>query len=73
MLIQARYKLFKSAFDSWETMSQQVADFLTKLGPGRVIGVSHSQESNVGVIAVWYWDVDDAASGEKPQVGARPG
>ena len=40
-------------------MSQQVADFLTTLGPGKVIGVSHSQESQFGVIAVWYWQVDD--------------
>jgi hypothetical protein len=60
MAIQARFKLFKSNTQSWETMSQQVADFLTTLGPGKVIGVSHSQESQLGVIAVWYWQVDGA-------------
>jgi hypothetical protein len=63
MPIQARCKLFKSHYDSWETMSQQVAEFLTTLGPGKVIGVSHSQESQLGVIAVWYWEVD---GGEQP-------
>jgi hypothetical protein len=56
--IQARFKLFQSSFSSWETMSQEVTEFLTMLGPGRVIGVSHSQESHYGVIAVWYWEVD---------------
>jgi DNA phosphorothioation-dependent restriction protein DptG len=61
MAIQARFKLFKSHTESWETMSQKVADFLTTLGLGKVIGVSHSQESQFGVIAVWYWDVDDVA------------
>jgi hypothetical protein len=60
MAIKARFKLFKSHRDSWEKMSQQVADFLTTLGPGKVIGVSHSQESQLGVIIVWYWELDDA-------------
>ena len=55
---QARFKLFRSSFNSWETMSEEVVAFLTTLGPGRVIGVSHSQESQIGVIAVWYWEVD---------------
>jgi len=59
MAIQARFKLFKSHSQSWETMSQQVAEFLTTLGPGNVIGVSHSQQSQFGVIAVWYRQVDD--------------
>jgi hypothetical protein len=66
MAIQARYKLFKSGHESWETMSQQVADFLTTLGPGKVIGVSHSQENNWGVIAVWYWAVDSEGEMPKP-------
>jgi hypothetical protein len=57
MAIQACYKLFKSYSDPWEKMAEQVAEFLTTLGPGRVIGVSHSHENNLGVIAVWYWDV----------------
>ena len=66
MAIQARFKLFKSHTESWEKMSQKVADFLTTLGPGKVIGVSHSQESQFGVIAVWYWDVADAAQTVEP-------
>ena len=60
MAVQARFKLFKSYSDSWEAMAGQVAEFLTTLGPGKVIGVSHSQEGTFGVIAVWYWEVDDA-------------
>ena len=60
MAIQARHKIFKSHTEPWEKMSQKVTDFLTTLGPGRVIGVSHSQESQLGVIIVWYWDVDES-------------
>jgi hypothetical protein len=39
-------------------MAHQVTEFLTTLGPGKVIGVSHSQENQHGVMIVWYWDVD---------------
>jgi len=52
----ARFKLFQSSFDSWQTMCTEVAQFLTTIGPTKVIGVSHSQESNIGVITVWYWE-----------------
>jgi hypothetical protein len=55
MPVQAKFKLFKSHFDSWETMCTQVCEFLNTLGPGQVISVSHSQESQLGVITVWYW------------------
>jgi hypothetical protein len=59
MPILARYKFFKSSFHSWEKMAEEVTAFLTTLGPGRVISVSHSQESSHGVIAVWYWEVTE--------------
>jgi hypothetical protein len=61
MPIQARHKVFKSFHQTWDAMAQEVAEFLTSLGPGRVIGVSHSQEGQLGVIFVWYWEVDEAA------------
>ena len=56
MAPQARYRLFRSAFDSWETMCEEVTEFLTTLGPAKVIGVSHSQEGQIGVITVWFWE-----------------
>ncbi len=37
-------------------MCQQVADFLTQVGRDNVLCVSHSQESQLGVITVWYWE-----------------
>jgi hypothetical protein len=58
MAIRASHKVFKSSFDSWEKMASQVTAFLATLGPGKVIGVSHSQESQHGVMIVWYWEVD---------------
>lgn len=66
MSIQAKCRLFKSFTDSWETMSGEVAEFLTALGPGKVIGVSHSHHNNLGVIAVWYWEVPEDAEPSAP-------
>lgn len=52
---KAQFKVFKSQFNSWETMAEEVTEYLTALGPDKVIGVSHSQEQQLGVIVVWYW------------------
>lgn len=65
--VVARFKIFKSVFDSWETMSRQAAKFMTELGPGKVIGVSQSQGDQVGVITVWYWS-EDWEKPEEPSV-----
>ena len=51
----ARFKIFRSQWDSWETMCTEVAEFLSEIGPDMLIGVSQSQESTLGVITVWYW------------------
>jgi hypothetical protein len=53
--MQARFKMFQSGHEPWEMMFQRAADFMTKLGPEYTIGVSHSHESTVGVVTVWYW------------------
>lgn len=52
----ARFKIFRSTWDSWETMCTEVTEFLSQIGPDKVIGVSQSQESTLGVLTVWYWE-----------------
>ena len=52
----ARFKIFRSQWDSWEEMCTQVTEFLNEIGPDKVIGVSQSQESTLGVLTVWYWE-----------------
>jgi len=63
MSVRAKFKIIKSSYDTWEGMARQVAEALTALGPERVIGVSHSQETHTGVIIVWYWEADDGEQG----------
>lgn len=51
----AGYRTFRGAFKSWETLFREAADFASRLGPERVISISHSEDQNVGVVVVWYW------------------
>jgi hypothetical protein len=40
---------------SWEQLFQEAAEFATTLGRERLISISHSEDQNQGVVAVWYW------------------
>jgi hypothetical protein len=53
--MQARFKTFRSGHQPWEELFQEAADFMTALRPEYTIGVSHSHESTLGVVTVWYW------------------
>jgi hypothetical protein len=51
-----RFEVFRSSmFDTWEVLFAQAADYASKLGPHRLVGISHSQEGSAGVVTVWYW------------------
>jgi hypothetical protein len=64
--MHAAFKHFVSTTQSWETMFANAAEFMTSLGPERVIGVSHSHGGGTdmigmggtGVVTVWYWTGD---------------
>ncbi|HEV7281042.1 MAG TPA: hypothetical protein VGN57_12630 [Pirellulaceae bacterium] len=50
-----RFEVFQSAWISWDELFQSAADFATRLGPGLLIGISHSHDSTTGTVTVWYW------------------
>jgi hypothetical protein len=50
-----RCELFRSTFDSWDSLFGEAAEFATQIGRERLIGISHSEDGNDGVVAVWYW------------------
>jgi hypothetical protein len=54
--MQVRFRVFRSVFQSWESLFQEVADFATKVGPERLITISHSEDKSDGVVTVWYWE-----------------
>jgi hypothetical protein len=55
--MRVRYKLFKSATKSWETLCDEAAAFASTIGRDHLINVSVSQADmgGQGVIFVWYW------------------
>ena len=51
-----RFEMFRGVMATWPDLFQQAADFASTLGPDRLITISHSEDKEDGVIAVWYWD-----------------
>lgn len=53
--VEAQFRVFRS-LGSWDALCRSAADFATKVGPDRVIGISHSSDAiGEGVVIVWYW------------------
>ena len=49
------FEIFESSFTSWESLFGEDATFAESVGPDRLIGISHSEDSSKGVVTVWYW------------------
>ena len=64
--MQVRFQMFRSASQPWEVMFAEAAKFATGVGLERLIGISHSHESSVGVVTVWYWGAADSKEGTEP-------
>jgi ribosomal protein L40E len=56
---QLRYEVFRGVFASWDVLFRQAAAFANRLGPERVVSISHSEDENDGVVTVWYWVSSD--------------
>lgn len=55
-----QHHMFESHTKAWEPFCQEVADFVTGLGPKKLVTISHSHDSTTGVITVWFHE--DVAS-----------
>jgi hypothetical protein len=54
---RVRFEVFRAgSLTPWEHVFQEAADFATRLGPGRLISISHSEDANTAVVTVWYWE-----------------
>ena len=49
------FEIFKSSFNSWESLFAEAAKFAESIGPEHLIGISHSSDHSEGVVTVWYW------------------
>lgn len=50
-----RFKMFRGTMASWEQLFAEAAEFATTVGREHLITISHSEDQQDGVIAVWYW------------------
>ena len=53
-----RFRMFKSHLQSWDSMFSEAAEFASRIGPTRLVSISHSEDQGKGVVTVWYWDGD---------------
>jgi hypothetical protein len=52
---KVEFEVFRSTISSWQDLFASAAAFATKVGPERVISISHSADNGEGVVTVWYW------------------
>jgi len=53
---RAAFHIIRGEFTTWNMLCQEAAEFVTDVGPQRLISVSHSEDRNDGVIIIWYWE-----------------
>ena len=58
--LTVRYKFFRHTLATWETLFGEAAEFASRIGRERLIGISQSQWGADAVVAVW--DRDDPGS-----------
>lgn len=51
----ATFRVFRSPLTTWESLFARAAQFVSKVGPRRLINLSHSEDNNEAVVTVWYW------------------
>lgn len=56
---QVRFEIFRGVYASWDQLCSDAAEFATGIGPKNLIGISHSEDRDDGVITVWYWSGTD--------------
>jgi len=57
------FKMFRGTMATWDHLFAEAAEFATNLGRERLITISHSEDQQDGVVAVWYWATSNEAAG----------
>lgn len=53
--MKVHYEVFRSSFQSWESLFREASAFAEKIGEQRLINISHSCDNADSVVTVWYW------------------
>jgi uncharacterized glyoxalase superfamily protein PhnB len=69
---EVKFEEFRGIMATWTDLFSQAAAFASGIGPDRLIGISHSEDQQDGVIAVWYWAERGGTAGSSPLRNATP-
>jgi len=50
-----QFEIFRGVMASWPELFEKASAFATTIGQERLISISHSEDQQDGVVAVWYW------------------
>ena len=53
--LMVTFRMFRGTMATWEQLFSDAAAFATTIGQERLITISHSEDQQDGVVAVWYW------------------
>ena len=53
--LAVRFKMFRGTIATWDELFAEAAAFATTVDRERLITISHSEDQQDGVVAVWYW------------------
>ena len=53
------YRMFRGTLVTWQSLFTKAAQFVTEIGPERVLSISHSADQGDGVVTVWYWTTEE--------------
>ncbi len=59
---RVEYQVFRGTLATWDDLFAQAAAFASELGPERLISISHSEDNDDGVVAVWFWSEEAGAA-----------
>lgn len=55
------YRYVRGTLATWDELFTQAADIASRIGPERVLNISHSSDKGNGVVTVWYWKTEGEA------------
>ncbi len=55
MFDKVEFRMFRGTLASWEQLFADAAEFASTLRPEELISISHSEDGDDGVVAVWFW------------------
>jgi hypothetical protein len=62
------FELFQSLGKPWNTLCEEAAEFASKIPPGRLISIAHSEDQDDAVLTVWYWQEPEAVVPAPPAI-----